>query len=560
MRTLIKIFSLALWTHFSKGSEYSARLTTKDLALISSASSTSITLNEDPSRKCVLEYRCPDCKATDLSFVPQFDNACDDHHLKDCQLQFRIVPFQRRLRACRREKQRVCNEVCHGCPEFCDYNKLYWCEDEYKIQTKVTESQVCEEGNSCESKIRQRVKTDELSSKRACYEKVIGKVCAPLNCKFVDMEEDCYYSNSTIEIKLTRQICNVCEPSLIKSRTKVSTICSSNRLANSLNQCLNEGKWVKRCFNQLNPQARTSIELVQKSSEPVYDLLARDDFLIVNSRRTGPQNSRAFVTVTPQSLINEDKIQEILQNERTLLDEFEDDRRTRTQNEVPIKIDITLEMKKSSSRSNGLQPDNQSYDYNNNDHSHNNNDHHHNNNDHHHYNNDHCTQQQRPLPQQQQPPWLQNKAESYIRSHQSSTPTPITSTTTTTTSPIDPDRSSRDLHHNALTQIQLCLRDHSFCNTNNIMGTTDKSSSEDLVTTETSRSSKLTPGDVARSCVRNGSCGNIFNTQTSTNAIISIHPRPPVVKKLTVEEKIQRCFISRHLLIETTTTPNSFRK
>uniref|UniRef100_A0A0K2TVE4 Uncharacterized protein n=1 Tax=Lepeophtheirus salmonis TaxID=72036 RepID=A0A0K2TVE4_LEPSM len=278
MRTLIKIFSLALWTHFSKGSEYSARLTTKDLALISSASSTSITLNEDPSRKCVLEYRCPDCKATDLSFVPQFDNACDDHHLKDCQLQFRIVPFQRRLRACRREKQRVCNEVCHGCPEFCDYNKLYWCEDEYKIQTKVTESQVCEEGNSCESKIRQRVKTDELSSKRACYEKVIGKVCAPLNCKFVDMEEDCYYSNSTIEIKLTRQICNVCEPSLIKSRTKVSTICSSNRLANSLNQCLNEGKWVKRCFNQLNPQARTSIvsnpyNLVSYLMTPVINIV-----------------------------------------------------------------------------------------------------------------------------------------------------------------------------------------------------------------------------------------------------------------------------------------------
>ncbi|QQP38604.1 Uncharacterized protein FKW44_019225, partial [Caligus rogercresseyi] len=162
-------------------------LNSRDLSLISSTESTSITLNEDPSTKCVLEYRCPDCpQPKDLSFVPRFEDSCN-------QTTSRTASSNSGS-----EKERVCTEVCHGCPEFCDYEKLHWCEDEYKIASKIKESQACRGGQDrCDTKMRQRIKTDELSSKRACYEKVIGKVCAPLNCRLMDNEEDCYFSNST---------------------------------------------------------------------------------------------------------------------------------------------------------------------------------------------------------------------------------------------------------------------------------------------------------------------------------------------------------------------------
>ena len=78
------------------------------------------------------------------------------------------------------------------------------------------------EGTECEE-VLLRVEKDVVKSDDNCYEKNV-ELCGPVNCKFVNVTQECHEKNNTMQLELRERECVVCEPTLAE-KVKVEEVC-----------------------------------------------------------------------------------------------------------------------------------------------------------------------------------------------------------------------------------------------------------------------------------------------------------------------------------------------
>jgi len=61
-----------------------------------------------------------------------------NNHVKNCRKLTTSKPFEKRIKICHVIAEKVCSGPCQNCPEFCQPNKQFWCEDNYTVIKEFT--------------------------------------------------------------------------------------------------------------------------------------------------------------------------------------------------------------------------------------------------------------------------------------------------------------------------------------------------------------------------------------------------------------------------------------
>ena len=91
---------------------------------------------------CRLVHQCRRCVAQPHVVIEDvFEDKCDDRrtkdkstHVKNCRATTRVIPFQKNVKICHHSMEEICETPCASCPEFCQPNKQFWCEDDYEVR------------------------------------------------------------------------------------------------------------------------------------------------------------------------------------------------------------------------------------------------------------------------------------------------------------------------------------------------------------------------------------------------------------------------------------------
>jgi len=138
------------------------------------------------------------------------------------------------------------------------------------VKTEIRTVKECvegQEGETC-SKINRRVEKDMVEEVNNCYQKEVEEMCGTINCKFVNVTEECHEKESTMLIQLTQRNCTLCEPSIAekielreKCEDKLTDECETDPLNNP---------WRKLCNRKVEDKNDISLEsnnLLKKEQE-----------------------------------------------------------------------------------------------------------------------------------------------------------------------------------------------------------------------------------------------------------------------------------------------------
>jgi len=160
--------------------------------------------------------------------VPVYSPWCTeggrDNHLTQCKEKVSILPIVHSVRVCTPTGVPDCRGPCYNCEQYCEPAEQTWCEVSHSVSTLVSEKRGCREveGTECEE-VLLRVEKDVVKSDDNCYEKNV-ELCGPVNCKFVNVTQECHEKNNTMQLELRERECVVCEPTLAE-KVKVEQVC-----------------------------------------------------------------------------------------------------------------------------------------------------------------------------------------------------------------------------------------------------------------------------------------------------------------------------------------------
>ena len=85
--------------------------------------------------RCRLIHECKRCVSQPRVIIDDvYDDACDKMtHVKNCRLKSRHVDFEKGVKICHHSTEKICETPCFNCPEFCQPNKQFWCEDDFEV-------------------------------------------------------------------------------------------------------------------------------------------------------------------------------------------------------------------------------------------------------------------------------------------------------------------------------------------------------------------------------------------------------------------------------------------
>ena len=69
--------------------------------------------------------------------APRFPRGCHpETGVRNCRRKEKNHPFEKKIKICQEQMEKVCDSPCFNCPTFCQPKKEFWCEDEYKVCTE----------------------------------------------------------------------------------------------------------------------------------------------------------------------------------------------------------------------------------------------------------------------------------------------------------------------------------------------------------------------------------------------------------------------------------------
>ncbi len=94
---------------------------------------------------CRLVHECRRCVAQPQIVVENiYDVECDKiSHVKNCRPKSRTVPFEKDVKICHHATEKICDTPCFSCPEFCQPNKQFWCEDDPEVRSDDNNTKIC---------------------------------------------------------------------------------------------------------------------------------------------------------------------------------------------------------------------------------------------------------------------------------------------------------------------------------------------------------------------------------------------------------------------------------
>jgi len=216
-------------------------LTARDVSLVQLGGNVPITTNSN-NQTCLLtpldqkteDLRCTwrseeECvRIPSIIKIPVYSPWCEEQrnggHLLNCKETISSVPIVHSVHVCTPSGTPDCRGPCYNCDKYCETAKQSWCEKSHSISTLVSEKRECREeaGDDCEEVLK-RVEKDVVETTDNCYQKDVD-LCAPVNCKFVNITKECHEKNSTMVVELRERECTVCEPTLAE-RVKVEEVC-----------------------------------------------------------------------------------------------------------------------------------------------------------------------------------------------------------------------------------------------------------------------------------------------------------------------------------------------
>ena len=92
---------------------------------------------------CRLVHECRRCVSQPHVVIDDvYDDTCRKTtttepttlHVGKCRPSRRVVTRQKSSKICRNEMKKVCDSPCQSCPDFCQPNKEFWCEDDFEVR------------------------------------------------------------------------------------------------------------------------------------------------------------------------------------------------------------------------------------------------------------------------------------------------------------------------------------------------------------------------------------------------------------------------------------------
>jgi len=255
---LLILCLLVTWVRMGQGApEVVERpLTALDLKLVQTAASPAISVLGRDNQTCLLTKRYVPAGGEECTWregrvcslhptirkVAIFPRGCSNPgaqglRLRDCQENLSRKPVVQSLKVCTSKSKEQCPEPCLNCPTqevgeiatHCRQKKQFWCETSHVVKSSLVSRKICREGeeveiDKCQEVLTRREEKQRLETVRDCREKEVGEQCAPINCRFVDLGQDCVWSNKTLEVQLIDRVCTVCEP-IVGEQVTMKEVC-----------------------------------------------------------------------------------------------------------------------------------------------------------------------------------------------------------------------------------------------------------------------------------------------------------------------------------------------
>lgn len=166
------------------------------------------------------------CRQTKtLKSEPVYSHGCVEEEnavVTNCIEKMRTIPVVHTTQVCSIQGTRDCLGPCYNCPVFCKKTQQSVCETTHKVTKQVITRR--EDKTEEPGEILIREERDVIKQMEDCYNEEIEELCAPVNCKFVNLTNTCQVRNSTMLVELKEKHCTMCE-SVLAEREEVKNVC-----------------------------------------------------------------------------------------------------------------------------------------------------------------------------------------------------------------------------------------------------------------------------------------------------------------------------------------------
>jgi len=204
-----------------------------------------------PSKTGCTKWKEEKCREVPQKKFSMYEEGCFPHNgriIRNCQTRTELVPAPTSLSVCGQRVERSCLGPCFNCEDFCRPQYENTCWRNHEVKKEVETRRV--EGSDI------YVEKDELESLYSCSQKKVGDICAPVNCRFIEQEEDCTVKNETEYFTLNYRTCDICIQRLTE------TVNESTECRDTLREDCREEfslSWTKLCsvteFEETYPES-----------------------------------------------------------------------------------------------------------------------------------------------------------------------------------------------------------------------------------------------------------------------------------------------------------------
>jgi len=220
-------------------------LTRHDILLVRAGGDSSISTTGTDKQTCLLtpasatgsgagsgctwrsEQKCKSIKT--VRSIPLYSPGCeDDGHgvvVTKCKESVATVPVVHNTQVCSIQGTKDCLGPCYNCPVFCKKTQQSLCEISHVVKRQVITRRECEtdKAGNCREVVR-RLERDVIKMSEDCHNQEVEELCAPVNCKFVNLKPSCKEKNSSMLVELLERQCTICEP-ILEEKEEVEDEC-----------------------------------------------------------------------------------------------------------------------------------------------------------------------------------------------------------------------------------------------------------------------------------------------------------------------------------------------
>ena len=139
----------------------------------------------------------------------------------ECVTRVSSVPVVHSSVVCGVQGSKECGAHCPHCPVFCKKTQQSVCNTGHTVNNIVINRREHEEDTTEEVTIREEREVIEMTED--CHNEEIEELCAPVNCKFVNLTKVCKETNETILVDLKEKQCAICKNKIRKVCEEVLT-------------------------------------------------------------------------------------------------------------------------------------------------------------------------------------------------------------------------------------------------------------------------------------------------------------------------------------------------